>query len=40
VPRSDNGTREVYTTYEGDTLSIDLGSFMVTGGRGCYVLGR
>jgi len=40
VPYSDNGVREVYATADGDTLTLDLSSFMVTGGKGCFVLGR
>ena len=40
VPYSDRGVREIYTTADGDTLTIDLSSFMVTGGKGCFVLGR
>jgi len=40
VPYNDHGVREIYTTAEGDTLSLDLASFMVTGGKGCFVLGR
>ena len=40
VPYSDRGVREIYTTAGGDTLTLDLASFMVTGGKGCFVLGR
>lgn len=40
VPYSDRGVREIYTTADGDTLTLDLASFMVTGGKGCFVLGR
>ena len=40
VPYSDRGVREIYTTAGGDTLTIDLASLMVTGGKGCFVLGR
>ena len=40
VPCNDHGVREVYATPDGDTLTIDLSSFMVTGGKGCFVLGR
>lgn len=40
VPYSDHGVREIYTTADGDTLTLDLASFMVTGGKGCFVLGR
>lgn len=40
VPYSDQGVREIYTTADGDTLTLDLASFMVTGGKGCFVLGR
>lgn len=40
VPYSDSGVREIYTTADGDTLTLDLASFMVTGGKGCFVLGR
>ena len=40
VPYSDRGVREIYTTPDGDTLTIDLSSFMVTGGKGCFMLGR
>ena len=39
VPYSDRGVREIYTTADGDTLTLDLASFMVTGGKGCYVRG-
>ena len=40
VPYNDQGVREVYATDDGDTLTLDLTSFMVTGGKGCFVLGR
>ena len=40
VPVNDQGVREIYTTADGDTLTLDLASFMVTGGKGCFVLGR
>lgn len=40
VPCNDHGVREVYATPDGDTLTIDLSSFMVTGGKGCFMLGR
>lgn len=40
VPYNDHGVREVYTTADGDTLTLDMASFMVTGGKGCFVLGR
>lgn len=40
VPYSDHGVREIYTTADGDTLTLDLASFIVTGGKGCFVLGR
>lgn len=40
VPCNDRGVREIYTTADGDTLTLDMASFMVTGGKGCFVLGR
>ena len=40
VPRNGYGVVEVYTTAEGDTMTLDVGSFTVTGGKGCYTLGR
>ena len=40
VPVNDQGVREIYTTADGDTLTLDLASFMVTGGKGCFLLGR
>jgi len=40
VPRNEYGVIETYTTAEGDTLTLDAGSFTVTGGKGCYTLGR
>lgn len=40
MPYGDQWVREIYTTAEGDTLTLDLASFMVTGGKGCFVLGR
>jgi hypothetical protein len=40
LPYGDHGVREIYTTADGDTLTLDMASFMVTGGRGCFVLGR
>lgn len=40
VPRTEYGVVETYTTAEGDTLTLDMGSFRVTGGKGCFVLER
>jgi hypothetical protein len=40
VPYDDHGVREVYSTADGDTLTLDMASFMVTGGMGCFMLGR
>ena len=40
VPYDDHGVREVYSTAEGDTMTLDMASFMVTGGKGCFVLGK
>jgi hypothetical protein len=40
VPYNDHGVREVYTTADGDTLTLDMTSFMVTGGKGCFMLGK
>ena len=40
TPYDDHGVWEVYYTDMGDTLALGVDSFRVTGGRGCYVLGR
>ena len=40
VPVVDSGFNETYVTSAGDTLTIGVGYFRVTGGTGCYVMER
>lgn len=37
---TERDTWEIYSTNAGDTLALGVDSFRVTGGTGCFVLGR